>query len=150
MRPASLLAAAAMTGATLVAVVPAADAATPVVQITRVSYDSPGADLRSNTSLNAEYVTLKNTTKSAINLEKWVLRDASGYKYRFLKFVLKPGKQVTVRSGKGTDTTTTVYWNRGQYVWNNPGDTAGVYRGSDLKKIDTCSWKGIGSGHTTC
>lgn len=122
----------------------AVQAATPVVQIVKVYYDSPGADRRSNASLNAEYVTLKNTTKKSIQLEKWILRDKTGYKYRFLGFLLKPGKTVTVRTGSGNDGTSGVFWNRKQYVWNNDGDTAGIYRGSDLKKIDTCSWGSAG------
>ncbi|MFF4619765.1 hypothetical protein [Nonomuraea jabiensis] len=33
--------------------------------------------------------------------------------------------------------------------WNNDGDTAGLYRGSDLKKIDGCVW-GRGGISTTC
>ncbi|WP_223166462.1 lamin tail domain-containing protein [Nonomuraea sp. SYSU D8015] len=121
-----------------------AQAAAPAVQIVKVYYDSPGADRRSNSSLNAEYVVLKNTTRKTIQLERWVLRDETGYKYRFGPFTLKPGKTVTVRSGSGEDGTSTVYWNRRQYVWNNDGDTASIHRGSDLKKIDTCSWGSAG------
>ncbi|GAA3550943.1 lamin tail domain-containing protein [Nonomuraea rosea] len=124
-------------------------AATPVVEIVKVYYDSPGADRRSNTSLNAEYVVLKNTTGKTIQLEKWVLRDKTGYKYRFLGFLLKPGKTVTVRTGTGNDGSSGVFWNRRQYVWNNDGDTAGLYRGSDLKKIDACSW-GQAGDWTNC
>jgi hypothetical protein len=80
------------------------------VQITKVYYDSPGSDRGGNTLLNSEYVVLKNTTTKAIAMESWILRDKTGYKYRFPKFTLKPGKTVTVRSGKGRDTTTTLYW----------------------------------------
>jgi hypothetical protein len=123
-----------------------AEAAVPPIQIVKVWYDSPGKDTRSAASLNAEYVTLLNTTNKPIDLAKWIVRDETGYKYRFGTFTLKPGKKVTVRSGSGGDTTTTV----GQYVWNNPGDTTTIYRASDLKKIDTCTWKKIGSGYTNC
>ncbi|MFI6388807.1 lamin tail domain-containing protein [Nonomuraea sp. NPDC050540] len=126
-----------------------AQAAAPAVQIIKVYYDSPGKDTRSSTSLNAEYVVLKNTTRKPIQMEKWILRDKTGYKYRFLALVLKPGKTVTVRTGTGDDGTSTVYWNRGQYVWNNDGDTASIHRSSDLKKIDTCSW-GRGRAWTHC
>lgn len=121
-----------------------AEAATPAVQIVKVYYDSPGRDSRSNTSLNAEYVVLKNTTSKTIQLQKWVLRDKTGYKYRFLGFLLKPGKTVTVRTGSGSDGSSGVFWNRRQYVWNNDGDSAAIYRGSDLKKIDACAWGSTG------
>ncbi|HEY9371022.1 lamin tail domain-containing protein [Streptomyces sp.] len=117
-----------------------AQAATPAVMFTKVYYDSPGSDRGGNTSLNGEYVVVKNTTRKAIQMEQWVLRDKNGFKYRFPRFTLKPGKQVTVRSGQGKDSSTTLFWQRKWYVWNNTGDTAGIYRGSDLKRIDVCSW----------
>ncbi|MFI6291853.1 lamin tail domain-containing protein [Nonomuraea sp. NPDC050790] len=140
---------AAATLAALVSTGLPAHAATPAVQIIKVYYDSPGKDTRSNASLNAEYVVLKNTTRTAIQLEKWILRDETGYKYRFLAFVLKPGKTVTVRTGQGNDGTSGVFWNRRQYVWNNDGDMAALYRGTDLKKVDACDW-GRGGGWTDC
>ena len=151
MRPAPALAAVGTAAAVLLTLTPPAQAATPAVMFTKVFYDSPGKDTRSNASLNAEYAQLKNTTTKAIPLERWILRDASGHKYRFGAFVLKPGKTVTVRTGDGNDGTSTVYWGSGNYVWNNSpgGDTAGIYRGSDLKKIDTCSWT-RGSGSINC
>ncbi|MEV0994676.1 lamin tail domain-containing protein [Nonomuraea sp. NPDC050202] len=121
-----------------------AQAANPAVMFTKVYFDSPGKDTRSNSSLNAEYVVLLNTTRKAIQLEDWILRDKTGYKYRFLPFLLKPGKTVTVRTGSGNDGSSGVFWNRKQYVWNNDGDTAGIYRASDLKRIDTCSWGSAG------
>jgi len=116
-----------------------AEAATPPVKITRVYYDSPGSDRGGNTSLNAEFVVLKNTTKKAIQLQNWILRDKNGFKYRFPRFTLKPGKTVTVHSGKGRNTTTHLYWGRSWYVWNNTGDTAYIYR-RDGNRIHYCSW----------
>ena len=135
--------------ATIIAAAPA-QAATPAVQITRVLYDSPGADRRSASSLNAEYAVLRNTTSRSIQMEGWILRDRTGYRYYFPRFTLKSGRSVTVRTGSGSGGTSTLYWGRGQYVWNNDGDTAGIYRGSDLKRIDTCSWGRAGKGWTSC
>jgi len=129
--------------ASLLAAAPA-QAATPAVMFTKVVYDGAGSDRGGNASLNREYVTVKNTTRKSIQLEEWVLRDKTGYRYMFPRFTLKPGKSVTVRSGQGRDTSTTLYWGRRWYVWNNTGDTAGIYRASDLKKIDTCSWGSAG------
>ncbi|MEV4173796.1 lamin tail domain-containing protein [Nonomuraea sp. NPDC049709] len=132
----------ALLASTLVAA--PAEAANPAVMFTKVHFDSPGSDRGGNTSLNGEYVVLKNTTRKAIQMERWVLRDETGYRFRFPRFTLKPGKSVTVRSGQGQDSSTTLYWQRKWYVWNNDGDAAGIYRASDLKKIDTCSWGSAG------
>uniref|UniRef100_UPI003F49AA4C lamin tail domain-containing protein n=1 Tax=Nonomuraea sp. CA-252377 TaxID=3240003 RepID=UPI003F49AA4C len=129
---------------TLALVAPPAQAANPAVMFTRVHFDSPGSDRGGNTSLNGEYVVLKNTTAKSIQMEEWILRDKTGYKYRFPRFTLKPGKAVTVRSGQGNDGTSTLFWQRKWYVWNNTGDTAGIYRASDLKRIDVCSWGSAG------
>ncbi|WP_228011077.1 lamin tail domain-containing protein [Nonomuraea phyllanthi] len=145
----SLLATAGVAAAILPLAATPAQAATPVVEIIKVFYDSPGSDRGGNASLNGEYAVLRNTTRKSIQLERWILRDRTGYKYRFPRFTLRPGKTVTVRSGQGTDTRTTLYWGRKWYVWNNDGDRASLYRGSDLKKIDTCDW-GRGGTSTRC
>lgn len=149
MRPLSLITASLTTAAAITIGTPA-HAAAPAVQFTKVYYDSPGSDRGGNASLNGEYVVLKNTTGASIQLQGWTLRDKTGYKYRFPRFTLRAGKSVVVRSGQGTDTGTTLYWGRRWYVWNNTGDTAGLYRGSDLKKIDTCSWGRSSRAYVNC
>ncbi|SEG36376.1 Lamin Tail Domain [Nonomuraea solani] len=128
-----------------------AQAAAPAIQIVKIYYDSPGADLRSNGSLNAEYVTLLNTTKRAIDLEGWTVRDKTGYTYEFGPDVLLgPKKRITLRSGQGGDGTASVYWNRKQYVWNNDQDTAYV-RNPAGRPVDSCSYKAsTGSAYVTC
>ncbi|MEU8151807.1 lamin tail domain-containing protein [Nonomuraea sp. NPDC048901] len=146
-RPALLTLATTVT--MLVAVAPPAQAATPIVEIVKVYYDSPGKDTRSNASLNAEYVVLKNNSNVTVQMMDWIVRDETGYKYRFPFFSLKSGKTVTIRSGKGADTTTTKYWGRASYVWNNTGDTASLYWSSGPKRVDVCRWK-RGSGSTNC
>ncbi|WP_431915838.1 lamin tail domain-containing protein [Nonomuraea jabiensis] len=144
-----LLAAIGVAAAVLPSAGTPAQAASPVVQIVKVYYDSPGSDRGGNVSLNGEYAVLRNMSSRSIQLQNWILRDETGYKYRFPSFTLKPGKSVTIRSGQGTNTSTTLYWGRKWYVWNNDGDTAGLYRSSDLKKIDDCVW-GRGGSSTTC
>ncbi|MGO4359380.1 lamin tail domain-containing protein [Terrabacter sp. RAF57] len=138
----------AVAGATLaVATTTAApvQAATPAIQISRVYYNSPGSDTRSNTSLNAENVRLTNTRSVSINLKYWTLRDNTGYTYKFASdFKLAPGASVYIHTGKGTNTSAHRYWGRASYVWNNTGDKATV-RNSAGTAIDTCSWGGTGS-----
>ena len=134
-------------GASVVAASPGY-AATPAVQITRVYYNSPGTDNRSNTSLNAEYVILKNTRTTAINLRGWTLRDKANHVYTFASFSLGAKKTVVVHTGRGTNTAAHRYWGQGNYVWNNTGDTAYV-RTPARTLVDSCSWRSTGSS-TTC
>lgn len=151
MRPAPALAAVGTAAAVLLTLTPPAQAATPIVEIVKVYYDSPGKDTRSNASLNAEYVVLKNNSNVTMQMMDWIVRDETGYKYRFPFFSLKSGKTVTIRSGKGANTATTMYWGRASYVWNNSpgGDTASLYWSSGPKRVDVCRWK-RGSGSTNC
>ncbi|MEH0982671.1 lamin tail domain-containing protein [Micromonospora sp. CPCC 205556] len=139
---------AAVLGGT-VAVATPAQAATPAIQITKVYYNSPGTDNRSNSSLNAEYVKLTNRRSTTINLKSWTLRDKSSHVYKFATdFRLASGASVYIHTGKGTNTSTHRYWGSGAYIWNNTGDTA-YLRNSAGTAIDSCSWGSSGS-YTYC
>ena len=123
--------------------------ALPAIMISKVQFDSPGADRGGNTSLNAEYVVIKNTTRSARSLTGWTLRDKTGYTYRFPTFTLKAGASVTIRTGKGSATQTNRYYNKSWYVWNNTGDTAYLKSASGTT-VDTCAFKGNSNGYVSC
>ncbi|SBT49170.1 lamin tail domain-containing protein [Micromonospora auratinigra] len=126
-----------------------AQAATPAVLISKVYYNSPGTDDRSNSSLNAEYVRLTNKRSYTINLKYWTLRDRSSHVYKFSgDFRLAAGASVYIHTGKGTNTATHRYWGSGAYIWNNTGDTA-YLRNSAGTSIDSCSWGSSGS-YTYC
>jgi hypothetical protein len=132
------------------AVAAPAQAATPAIEITKVYYDSPGVDNRSNASLNAEYVKLTNRRARTINLKSWTLRDKANHVYKFSgDFKLAQGKSVIIRTGKGTNTASTRYWGSGNYIWNNTGDTA-YLRNASGTLIDKCAWTTKGKGYTTC
>ncbi|MEU4424170.1 lamin tail domain-containing protein [Actinoplanes sp. NPDC024001] len=118
------------------------------VQFTRVQYNAPGADSKKNASINGEYARLTNKTKKTINLNGWTVRDAAGNSYRFPSLNLGAGKTLTLRSGKGTNTSTTRYWARTKHIWNNGGDTATLR--TPTKTIDTCRWTNPAKGYTTC
>lgn len=148
MKTIPLIAAVAATAALLTAA--PAEAALPAVQIVKVYYDSPGSDRRSNSSLNGEYVTILNTTTRAIDLEGWQVRDKTGYTYEFgPDVILGPNKRITLRSGSGSDGTSTLYWGRRQYVWNNDKDTAYVRR-SDGRLVDSCAYNSSRSDYKNC
>ncbi|MFB7392578.1 lamin tail domain-containing protein [Streptomyces sp. NPDC056191] len=119
------------------------------VHLYKIYYDSPGTDRRSNSSLNAEYVQIRNTTGAAVNLRGWTLTDTSNHKYTFGNFTLGKGKIVTVRTGRGTNSAANVYQNRGAYVWNNDRDTATLKK-SNGTRIDTCSYNSTRVDYKWC
>ena len=53
-----------------------------------------------------------------------------------------------MHTGKGTNTSTHRYWQRGSYVWNNTGDEA-TLRNASRTTVDSCSWGSTGD-YTTC
>ncbi|MHB9858705.1 lamin tail domain-containing protein [Streptomyces sp. YIM S03343] len=109
------------------------------VSIYHVWFDSPGSDTGSNTSLNGEWVQIRNTGGSAISLKGWVLKDAQNHRYVFRDVKIGAGKYMKVHTGKGSDTASNKYQNRGAYVWNNTSDTATLTKASG-SKVDSCSW----------
>jgi hypothetical protein len=119
------------------------------LQLTKIYYDSPGTDTASNTSLNGEYVQIKNTATSAKSLTGWTLRDKANYIYTFGTFTLGAGKTVTVRTGKGTNTSTIRYWGRASFVWNNDTDAA-YLRNPAKTLIDYCSYNSTKVDYTAC
>jgi hypothetical protein len=125
----------------------AADAASPV-RMSRVQYDSPGADSGSNASLNAEWVRVTNHSARKRSLTGWTLRDPQSHVYRFPTFTLRPGASVRVHTGSGSNTRTDLYWRSDYYVWNNSGDKA-ILKTKSGTTVDTCKW-GDGSGVTGC
>jgi hypothetical protein len=127
----------------------AATAAAPAVRITFAYYDSPGRDDRSTRSLNAEYVTITNTSRRAVALKSWTLRDTSRHVYVFGRYTLAAGASVTVHTGSGNDTSRHRYQDRRAYVWNNDKDTA-LLRDAGGRNVDSCRWTRTGSGKIRC
>ncbi|MER5720388.1 lamin tail domain-containing protein [Streptomyces sp. NPDC002132] len=142
------LAAAALAAGALVSVaaLPAtaadhAPSARPKVEISAVQYDSPGRDDRSNRSLNKEWVELTNTTRHAVNLDGWTLKDRQGHTYTFDHYRLAGRATVRIHTGEGRDTRTDLYQDRRHYVWNNDRDTA-TLRNDRGRFIDDYAWGG--------
>jgi Lamin Tail Domain len=118
--------------------------ASAAIRITKIYFDSPGADTGSNISLNAEYVVIKNTGTTRKTLTGWTLRDASRHVYKFPTFRLGAGKSVKVHTGKGANTLGNLYWRSSSYIWNNDGDTATLKRHNGTV-ASRCSYTGAGS-----
>jgi Lamin Tail Domain len=131
-------------GTVLTGAVPA-QAAAPAVQFTRIQFNSPGSDTRTNASLNAEWVRLTNKTKKTISLKNWTVRDRAGKIYKFPAYNLGAAKNVYIHTGKGTNGKPAAadrYWQSGNYIWNNTGDKA-TLKNTKKSTIDTCSWKSV-------
>jgi Lamin Tail Domain len=114
------------------------------IRITRIYFDSPGSDTGTNSSLNAEWIKLKNTGPHRRSLRGWRIRDAAGHVYRFGRFKLGAGKHVTVHTGRGSNTAHHRYWRQDWYIWNNDGDTAKLKKANGTL-VDKCHYSGAGS-----
>ena len=125
-----------------------AEAASPI-QLGKIQFDAPGTDSASNTSVNGEYVIIKNSGTTARSLKGWTLRDPAHHVYTFGSFTVGAGRTVVLRTGKGTNTSTTRYWGMGYHVWNNTGDKA-YLRTATGASIDYCAWTSKGLGYKSC
>ena len=114
-------------------------ASAPGVQIVAIYFDSPGSDYGSNTSLNAEWVRIRNVTGRTKTLTGWTLRDAANHVYHFPTLKLAAGVAVRVHTGHGTRSAGNLYWGSSAYIWNNTGDSA-VLKNASGVRIDHCSY----------
>src|SRR5215218_2594440 len=148
MRIRALLIACLIAVASILTALPA-QAAPSTVYIYKVYFDSPGSDTGSNSSLNAEYVVIRNGDDVSHSISGWTVRDRAGHRYTFPDgFRLGAGKQAIIHTGDGTKYTTSasthLYWGREWYVWNNTGDKV-ILRRADGSLKDTCTYTDAGS-----
>ena len=122
---------------------PAAEAAVKKpLDIVKVYYDPPGKDHSKNSGYTKEYIQVKNTGKKTLTLTGYTIRDNGPQKFTFPKGTkLKPGKTLTIRSGKGKSSSSTLYWGKSSYIWNNTGDTARLHSNKG-KLLESCAYKG--------
>ncbi|WTO96580.1 lamin tail domain-containing protein [Streptomyces sp. NBC_00197] len=109
------------------------------VEISRVQYDSPGREDRSNRSLNQEWVEITNNTRQAVNLDGWSLSARDGRTYTFHHYRLDGRSTVRVHTGVGHDNRRDVFQDRRNYVWDNHADTA-TLRNDHRRFVDDASW----------
>jgi hypothetical protein len=84
---------------------------------------------------NQEYVQIKNKGTTSVNLNGWKIKDKDAkHTYKFSSYNLKTKSTVTLRSGKGKNSGSTLYWGKDIFIWNNHdpkhnenGDTAYLY-----------------------
>jgi len=114
-----------------------------------IYYNSPGTDSGSNTSLNAEWIQLRNRCSTSRSLTNAKVKDAAGHTYTFGSYTLGGGKYVKVHTGKETNTTSDRYQGRSWYVWNNDKDTAYLYNASGTR-LDSCSYNNRNASSVYC
>ena len=85
-----------------------------------INFDAEGDD---RINLNGEYVIFKNNNNFDINLSSWTIKDLSTNIYDFGKIIFKRGSNITLFSGKGSDSENKLYWNSTKPIWNNDHDT---------------------------
>ena len=119
------------------------------VGIDRIYYNSPGTDSGSNTSLNAEWIQLRNRCSTSRSLTNAKIKDAAGLTYTVGSYALGGGSYVKVRTGKGSNTATSRYQGRSWYVWNNDKDTAYLYNASGTR-LDSCSYNNRSASWVYC
>jgi hypothetical protein len=111
---------------------PVADAAS-CVRISGGNFNAPGDDNQA-VNLNGEYVRIKNYCSAAQYLTGWRLHDyGTKHTYYFPSgFKIGAAVTVTIYTGRGTRTTTKLYWGRSYgAVWNNtPPERAYLRNGS--------------------
>ncbi|WKV70055.1 lamin tail domain-containing protein [Streptomyces sp. PCS3-D2] len=110
-----------------------------------VSHDNPVRGDRSNRALNREWVEIRNTGRSGVNLRGYTLTDQQGNRYRFPDFRLEGRSAVKVHTGRGRDSRHDLYQGRTRQIWDDR-DTATLrdHRGG---VVDTESWGRRGHQH---
>ncbi|MFB6478800.1 lamin tail domain-containing protein [Streptomyces virginiae] len=88
---------------------------------------------------NSEWVEITNTTRDAINLRGWTLRDSDGNRDRFDNVRIGARATIRIHTGSGRDTRTDLFQERRDYVWDNGSDTA-TLRDDRGRTVDTESW----------
>jgi hypothetical protein len=120
------------------------------IKIKAIYFDPPGTDTGSNSHLNKEYVVIKNTGNQGRQLRRWKLFDKGRiHTYRFGRFKLRAGRSVKVHTGRGSDTRFHLYWDMGNYVWNNDGDKATI-KTKGGRTVDKCSYGSTASSPKKC
>ncbi|HJW90989.1 MAG TPA: lamin tail domain-containing protein, partial [Anaerolineales bacterium] len=71
-----------------------------------------------------EYVQIKNNRCANLGMSGWTLNDENKNVYTFPTFTLTCYSSVKVWTKSGVNSTTNLYWNRTEPVWNDHSDCA--------------------------
>lgn len=125
--------------------------AAPALRIVTILYNPPGPDRpTTNRQLNAEYVVVKNVSRTTRVITGWTLRDRNGHVYTFPTTRVGAGKTVRLRTGRGDDVPGIRYWGYRNYVWNNSGGDTATLRTASGALVHTCTYTANASGVRRC
>lgn len=120
--------------------VPLPAMAASTIVLSGIQYDPAGTDTRTNAHLNQEFFTIRNLSTRPINLSGFMVKDVANHTFVFPRgYVLQGRTTAIIRTGRNRNTAVTLYWNQGNYIWNNTGDTA-RFQTPAGKTFDTCSY----------
>jgi subtilisin family serine protease len=117
------------------------------LHVTKVRYNGPGSDTKRNR--NTEWVRITNTSGTAYSLKNYRLKDGDGSTYTFPATTLGAKKYIYVYTGKGTNTSTTRYWNNAQHVWDNKGSESVTLLDTYRRTVNKHSWTSKKAGEVT-
>lgn len=78
--------------------------------------------------IQVEYILLRNTSESAVDLAGWRIVSDGGRNFRFPNLTLYPKGAVNIYTGPGTDTVTELHWNSDNALWAS-GDVLTLFDG---------------------
>ncbi len=82
----------------------------------------------SDLSLKEEFVKIRNSGSSSVDLTGWQIKDEGDkHTYTFPSFELKAGATVTLYTAEGSNNDTELYWKSENPFWSNDDDTAFLY-----------------------
>jgi micrococcal nuclease len=92
------------------------------LQIVAVNYNPPGDD---TLDLNQEYIVFRVLVTTS--LAGYAVEDEAGHRFDFPDRIFERGEDITLHSGRGTNTGTDLFWGAsGSAIWNNDGDTVKI------------------------
>jgi hypothetical protein len=102
-----------------------------------------GTTALSRRSLNQEWVQLTNPSGHPITLTGWALRSSAGAVFTFPAFSLPAGASVKVHSGQGSNSASSLYWQRSTYAWNDSHDVVTLKDGAG-RLVGVCRYTSTG------
>ena len=113
---------------------PTAPQAAAGVVIDHVEFDPAGRDY------TGEFVLIKNTAATSVDLTRWTLRDAGAkHKFVFPPFLLGANDLVRLWTRRGINDRANLYWDSTGAIWNNSGDTA-ILQDAGGKQVSSYSF----------
>lgn len=104
-----------------------------------VNYDAAGNDAN---NLNDEYVQIRNTGSTQLNLNGWSFRSSArleGSTQTMPAWIVQPGSKIRIHMGSGSDTSTDKYLGMPEAWFDNTSDVL-YLRDSDLNMRHTQFW----------